>query len=430
VKTQLAYGAPNKPGKSVAHGSPLGEEEAQGAKAFYQWDYEEAFTVPDGVYEHFQSALTDAKQKEEAWHDLYNRYKAAYPQKANDLERVMRAELPDEWQDHLPVYAAMDQKIATRTASHDVLNAIAGHVPELFGGAADLSSSTKAFIKESADFKEDHYEGRNVRFGVREFAMAAISNGLSLHGGIRPFASTYFVFSDYMKPAMRLSALMGLPVVYIFTHDSLAVGEDGPTHQPVEQLASFRAMPGLTVIRPADAYETISAWKVALNQTNRPTVLVLSRQGLPVLEETAALADSGTAKGAYVLSPAKKETELLLIGTGSEVHLLVEAQSRLFEKNIDAAVVSMPSWELFEKQSQAYKESVIPPHIKKRLAVEMGASYGWYRYVGLEGKVLGVDSFGASGNGNDLVKRHGFTVDRIVAEVEDMISADAIGKVK
>ncbi len=354
---------------------------------------------------------------------MFNRYKVSYPQQAKDLERVMNAELPVEWEDDLPVYEPEDQKIATRTASHDVLNAIAGHVPELFGGAADLSSSTKTFIKGYTDFKEGQYGGRNVKFGVREFAMAAISNGLALHGGIRPFASTYFVFSDYLKPALRLSALMGLPVTYIFTHDSLAVGEDGPTHQPVEQLASFRAMPGLTVIRPADANETVSAWKIALKQNDQPTVLVLSRQGLPVLDKNRGV--TGTClKGAYILSPSKNETEILLIGTGSEVHLLVEAQERLLEKNVDASVVSMPSWDLFEKQSKDYKETIFPPHIKKRIAVEMGASYGWYKYVGLEGKVLGVDSFGASGNGNDLVKRHGFTVDRIVEEVMEMMMAE------
>ncbi|MED1468443.1 transketolase [Bacillus salipaludis] len=420
VRTIIGYGAPNKAGKSVAHGAPLGRDEASAAKAFYHLVSTEEFHVPDKVYEYFQTIKERGKQKEREWIQLFQNYKEEYPTLATQFERIINGDLPEEWDSALPLYDA-GGKMATRVASNQVLEALTQRLPEFFGGSADLASSTKGKINGGSDFRAGHYEGRNVHFGVREFAMAATANGMALHFGVRPFVSTYFVFSDYLRPALRLSALMGVPVTYVFTHDSLAVGEDGPTHQPVEQLVSLRAIPRVSVIRPADANETVYAWKAAVEERERPTVLVLSRQDLPILEGTARLGKNGVEKGAYVLSEAKGEAKALLMGSGSEVQLMLGAQKVLAEQGIGVSVISFPSWELFEKQSQDYKNQVLPDSIDVRLAVEMGSSLGWHKYVGRNGKVIGVDNFGASGKGGQLVEMRGFTVENIVSQLLELL---------
>lgn len=423
VKTTIAYGSPNKSGKSIAHGAPLGKDEVKATKEFYHWNYEDDFYVPDEVYAHFASIYEEGRKKETEWETLFSDYKIAHPQLAAQLERTINGQLPEDYDHQLPIYDANGKGIATRTSSGEVLNILAGSLPELFGGAADLSSSTKAVIKEASDFKAGHYEGRNIRFGVREFAMTAISNGLSLHGGLRPFISTYFVFSDYMRPAMRLSALMGLPVIYILTHDSIAVGQDGPTHQPIEQLTSLRVMPRVTVMRPSDANEVVESWRTAIMNQTKPTVLVLSRQDLPVLDGTNRLARAGVAKGAYILSAAKGKADALLMGSGSEVHLLTAAQNLLRESGIEVSVISFPSWDLFDAQPKEYQNEVLPSTVNVRVAVEMGASHGWYKYVGRKGFVFGIDDFGISGNSKEVIIKYGFTVERVVQKVMSMVES-------
>lgn len=421
IKTILAYGAPNKAGKSVAHGSPLGSDEARGTKAFYNWKYHEDFYVPNEVYAYFDEIKEQGIQMESEWKQLLKQYNEKYPVLAAQFRRVMAGELPQDWASDLPLLHPVGKKIATRVTSNQILEVISQRLPELFGGSADLSSSTKGFINGGGRFQAGKFEGRNVYFGVREFAMAATANGMALHSGIRPFVSTYFVFSDYLRPALRLSALMGVPVTYIFTHDSIAVGEDGPTHQPIEQLFSLRSIPNLSVIRPADANETVYAWKVTVEEKSHPTVLVLSRQDLPILEGTACLAKDGVKKGAYVLSKAKRKADALLMGSGSEVQLLMNAQKVLAELGIEVSVISFPSWDLFEKQSKDYQNEVLPDDIDSRLAVEMGSPYGWYKFVGRKGKVLGIDCFGASGKGKKLIETYGFTVEHIVSKVLEML---------
>src|SRR5699024_3109178 len=331
--------------------------------------------------------------------------------------------LPVNFDQSLPTFEE-GESLATRAASGQAMNAIAEVVPSLFGGSADLASSNNTTIKGSEAFLPNSPEGRNIWFGVREFAMGAALNGLALHGGLQVYGATFFVFSDYVRPAVRLSALMGVPVTYVFTHDSVAVGEDGPTHEPVEHLASLRAMPGLSVIRPADANETVAAWHTAITSESTPTALVLSRQNLEVMKNTKAEAMEGVAKGAYIVSPASKaEADAILIATGSEVNLAVKAQEALKEEGIDASVVSMPSWDLFEKQDAMYKEAVLPKAVTKRLSIEMGASLGWHKYVGTEGDVLAIDTFGASAPGNLVIEKYGFTVENVVAKVKQLMNA-------
>jgi transketolase len=422
IKTLIGYGAPNKAGKCVAHGSPLGSDEARAAKAFYKWDDRGDFYVPDEVYVFFAAIKEQGKQKEADWKRLFNQYKEEFPELAAQFERVIAGKLPEQWDSELPLFDEAGQKMATRVTSNKVLESLSQQLPELFGGSADLSSSTKGMINGGGDYQAEQYAGRNVSFGVREFAMATTANGMALHGGIRPFVSTYFVFSDYLRPALRLSALMGVPVTYIFTHDSIAVGEDGPTHQPIEQLFSLRSIPRLSVIRPADANETVYAWKATVVEREHPTVLVLSRQDLPILEGTAQLAKDGVDKGAYVLSRAKGTAAALLLGTGSEVQLLIEAQKVLAERGIDVSVISFPSWDRFDRQSQDYQNNVLPDAIDTRLAVEMGSSLGWHKYVGRKGKVIGIDDFGASGKGNQVIETYGFTASHIVFQVLEMLT--------
>ncbi|WP_245831740.1 transketolase [Oceanobacillus senegalensis] len=421
VKTVIGYGSPNKSGSSDSHGAPLGEEEVKLTKENYNWSHE-PFFVPEEVYADFQEKVvqkgTDAEDK---WNQLVADYKQSYPELGKQLDLDINGELPKDWDKDLPVYEAGKDTLATRASSGEVLNAIAKAVPNFFGGSADLAGSNKTTINNAADFSSENYAGRNIWFGVREFAMAAALNGMALHSGLKVFGGTFFVFSDYLRPAVRLSSLMKAPVTYVWTHDSIAVGEDGPTHEPVEHLAAFRSMPGLSLIRPADGNETQAAWRLAVESTDQPTALVLTRQNLPTLEGTKEKAYEGVKRGAYVVSDSRKETpDALILSTGSEVQLAVLAQKELKEKNIDVRVISMPSWDRFEAQNQAYKDEVIPPQVKKRLAVEMAVPFGWERYTGDEGKILGIDTFGASGNGNKVMEEFGFTVKNVVKQVEDL----------
>ncbi|MFJ8235070.1 transketolase [Ureibacillus sp. NPDC094379] len=418
VKTVIGFGSPNKSGKSDVHGAPLGADEVTLTKAAYAWEHE-PFAIPQEVYDTFKAASeVQGVQSENEWNQKFESYKAEYPELAAQFEKAMNNELPEDFDAEVPVYEA-GKSVATRSSSGEVINALAKKVPSFFGGSADLAGSNKTTIKGAGDFSPETPDGRNIWFGVREFAMGAALNGMALHGGLNVFGGTFFVFSDYVRPAVRLSALMGLPVTYVFTHDSIAVGEDGPTHEPVEHLAAFRAMPNLTVFRPADANESAEAWKLAVSSKNVPTLLVLSRQNLPVLENSATLAKDGVAKGGYVVSPATKEVpDAILIATGSEVSLAVEAQKSLLADGIDASVVSMPSVDLFEQQSAEYKESVLPKAVSKRLAIEMGSSFGWHKYVGFEGDVLAIDKFGASAPGEIVMEKYGFTVENVVAKVK------------
>ncbi|WP_442962103.1 transketolase [Pseudogracilibacillus sp. SE30717A] len=421
IKTIIGYGSPNKSNSSSSHGAPLGADEVKLTKEYYEWAHDE-FHVADEVYKDFEDkVINKGTQLEKEWTDLLAAYEKAFPEQAVELKLAIENKLPEGWTETLPKYEAGKDSLATRVASSDVINAVAKSVPNFFGGSADLASSNNTMMKENADFTKESYDGKNIWFGVREFAMGAALNGMALHGGLKVYGGTFFVFSDYLRAAIRLSAIMKTPVTYVFTHDSIAVGEDGPTHEPVEQLPSLRAMPSLSVIRPADGNETQAAWRLALETTDQPTVLVLTRQGLPTLPETDENAYEGVKKGAYIVSDAQKEPEAILLATGSEVSLAVEAQKALLEKNIDVRVVSMPSWDRFEAQDSAYKEKIIPSNVKKRVAIEMASSLGWERYTGDEGSIIAVNTFGASGKGDVVVKEYGFTVENIISHVEDLL---------
>ncbi|MBK3494293.1 transketolase [Viridibacillus sp. YIM B01967] len=422
VKTVIGYGSPNKSGKADSHGAPLGTDEVKLTKESYGWSHE-PFFVPEDVYATFkQAADIQGTLAEATWNEQFDAYKKAFPELAEQFVNAMNGELPADFASEVPVYEA-GKSVATRSSSGEVINALAKKTPSFFGGSADLAGSNKTTIKGAGDFSATTPEGRNIWFGVREFAMGAALNGMALHGGVNVFGATFFVFSDYVRPAIRLSALMGLPVTYVFTHDSIAVGEDGPTHEPIEHLAALRAMPNLSIIRPADANESAEAWKVAVSSKNKPTVLVLSRQNLPVLDHSASLAADGVAKGAYVVSKANKEVaDALVLATGSEVSLAVEAQKLLAAEGIEVSVVSMPSFDRFDAQDAAYKEAVLPKTITKRLAIEMGASFGWHKYTGFEGDVLAIDQFGASAPGEIVMKEYGFTVENVVAKVKALFA--------
>jgi transketolase len=420
IKTTIGYGSPNKAGKSASHGAPLGKDEIKLTKEAYQWSYDGEFHVPAEVAQYFESAKEQGMKKEEEWNTYFASYQGAHPELANQFLQAQKGELPKGWHEVSPVYET-GKAVATRSSSGEAINAFAKTVPQLIGGSADLASSNKTLIKDGGNFNREDYSGRNLWFGVREFAMGAALNGMALHGGLKVFGSTFFVFSDYLRPAIRLSALMKLPVTYVFTHDSIAVGEDGPTHEPVEQLASLRAVPDLSIIRPGDANESSAAWRLALESTDTPTVLVLTRQDLPTIEGTSENAYEGVKKGAYVISEAKGEMKALLLATGSEVSLAVEAQNALRVEGIETRVVSMPSWDRFEKQTAQYKESVIPSSVKARLGIEMGSSIGWTKYTGDAGDVLAIDQFGASAPGEVIMKEYGFTVENVVAKVKALL---------
>ncbi|WP_224925409.1 transketolase [Bacillus pumilus] len=419
VKTTIGFGSPNRAGTSGVHGAPLGSDEAKLTKEAYSWTFEEDFHVPSEVYDHFKEAVKDAGQKKEAaWNEQFAQYEKEYPELAAQLKLAIEGELPENWDQEVPVYEA-GSSLASRASSGEVLNGIAKQVPFFIGGSADLAGSNKTTIKNTDDFGKEHYAGKNIWFGVREFAMGAALNGMALHGGLRVFGGTFFVFSDYLRPAIRLAALMGLPVTYVFTHDSIAVGEDGPTHEPVEQLASLRAMPNLSVIRPADGNETAAAWKLAVSSTDKPTALVLTRQNLPTIDQAPEKAYEGVEKGGYVVvEAADAQPEALLLASGSEVGLAIEAQKALEKEGIRASVVSLPAWDRFDQQSDEYKESVLPTAVRARVAIEMGASLGWERYTGLDGDVIAIDKFGASAPGETIIEKYGFTVSNVVSRVK------------
>lgn len=413
VKTVIGYGAP-KEGTSSVHGAPIGEEGITAAKAVYGWEYPD-FTVPEEVAARFKETMIDEGQKaEEAWNEMFKNYEHAHPELAKQFKEAFANQLPEGWEQELPKYE-LGTSAASRVTSKETIQAISKVVPSFWGGSADLSASNNTMVAAEKDFEPGQYEGRNIWFGVREFAMAAAMNGIQLHGGSHVYGGTFFVFTDYLRPAIRLAALQKVPVTYVLTHDSVAVGEDGPTHEPIEQLASVRCIPNVHVIRPADGNETVAAWKIAMNSTETPTILVLSRQNLPVLEGTLEHASDSVQKGAYVLSPQKGEQPAgILIATGSEVNLAVEAQAKLAEEGIGVSVVSMPSFDLFEKQSAEYKESVLPKAVTKRVAIEAAASFGWERYVGTEGKTITIDHFGASAPGGLVLEKFGFTPENVV----------------
>lgn len=414
VKTVIGYGAP-KQGTNAVHGNPLGEEGVKAAEAVYGWTYP-SFTVPDEVLARFKEDIQVSGAKAEAvWNDLFAQYRAAYPELAQQFDDAFANKVTVELKRILPQYGEKDS-LASRAASEKAIQAVANGVPFLWGGAADLSGSNKTNIANSGEFQDNAYGERNICFGVREFAMACAMNGISLHGGTRVFGGTFFVFTDYLRAAIRLSALQHQPVIYVLTHDSVAVGEDGPTHEPVEQLASLRCMPNVQVLRPADGNETSAAWKTALETTDKPTVLVLSRQNLNTLPSSVDKVYEGIDRGGYVVSPAQKDVPGgLLIATGSEVNLAVEAQAKLKnEHGQDVSVVSLPSFDRFEAQSAAYKESVLPHDVKKRVSIEAGSTFGWERFIGSEGAAIGIDHFGASGSGDLVLDKFGFNVDNVV----------------
>ncbi len=422
IRTHIGYGSPNKVDSPSAHGSPLGEEEVKLVKKFFDFDPEKSFEVPDEVLQFYREVGKKGIAKENEWNDLYKKYKENYPELAAEYELLSNGNLPYGWKDHLPVFKAGEEKIATRKASGKVLNAIADYLPHLIGGSADLSPSTDTELTKYKSFSESNREGRNFHFGIREHAMGSILNGMALTRGIIPYGATFLIFSEYMRPPIRLAAIMKIRPIIIYTHDSIGLGEDGTTHQPIEQLISLRSIPNITVIRPADANETVQAWRVALEHRDGPVVLVLTRQGLPVIDQNKYTKASELEKGAYILSESERELQLILIGTGSEVSLLIEVQKKLKEQNIAACVVSMPSWELFEKQDVGYKEKIFPAKLKKRLAVEAGSTLGWHKYVTDEGDVLGIDTFGHSAPAEDLFKLFGFTVENIVNKAKKLLS--------
>lgn len=425
IKTIIGYGSPNKAGKgghAGPHGAPLGVEEVALTKRAYGWPEDRHFYVPQEVYDHFAEVRARGERAEADWNRLFAAYEREYPELAAQFRRALSGELPDGWDAALPVYSPSDKPIATRNASGNAINAIAPKVPWLFGGSADLESSTMTHMKGFGRFSKEDYAGRNVYFGVREFAMAAAMNGMALHGGVKPYGGTFFVFSDYLRPAMRLAAIQNLPVVYVLTHDSIGVGEDGPTHEPVEQLAAVRAIPNMTVIRPADANETSQAWRFAMENRQGPVALVLTRQPVPILEGTAEKAREGVVRGAYVLADAPDgNPQLLLLATGSEVSLAMEAWKKLVEQGIAARVVSMPSWELFDRQPKDYRDAVLPPSVKARLAIEMAHPMGWAKYVGDAGDVMAIDRFGASAPVGVIVKEFGFTVENVIARAKALL---------
>lgn len=411
IRTEIGYGCPAKQGKASAHGEPLGEENLLEAKKFLGYNTEEAFYVADEVRDHMKTIMEKGKRAQEEWNKLWESYKKNYPELAEEWEAWHNPELQVDLLNDESYWTFDDKPTATRSSSGEVLNRLAKIIPNLIGGSADLAPSNKSVMKDRGVFSAEDYSGSNIHFGIREHAMAAIANGMSVHGGVRPYVATFFVFTDYMKAAMRLSALMKQPVIYILTHDSIGVGEDGPTHQPIEHLAAIRSIPNFTVIRPADSRETAAAYLAALTRSDSPTALVLTRQNLPQLEGTGPDA----LKGAYILSDSEKGTpDIILMASGSEVQLIVEAQKVLKEKGVDARVVSMPSWELFEEQSEEYKEKVLPKNVRARLAVEAGSSFGWHKYVGLDGDTITRDDFGASAPADILFKEFGFTVENVV----------------
>ena len=415
--TTIGYGSPNKADSSAAHGAPLGADEVEKTREVLGWDYP-PFHVPDEVYRYTQQALTRGADAQAAWNDLLEAYSEDHPEAAQRLERWLSGDLPLGWDADLPTFEP-GTSMATRKASGAAINALAPNVENLFGGSADLAGSNKTRMEDFDDFQIDTPHGNNVNFGVREHGMAAICNGIALHGGLRPFCATFLIFTDYLRPSLRLAALMGLPVTYVCTHDSIGLGEDGPTHQPVEHYAALRAIPNLTFIRPGDATETVQAWKVALEHADGPVVLSLTRQGLPEQDRAGSAGD--LSNGAYILRDSDGMPDLILIASGSEVGLAVEAAEALEADDVNVRVVSMPSWELFEAQPNAYQAKVLPPDVTARVAVESGVTLGWERYTGTRGAIVGLNRFGASAPGAEVMDKLGFNVDNVVAHCRQVL---------
>jgi transketolase len=425
LDSHIGYGSPHKQDTPEAHGEPLGDEEVRLTKRSYGWPEDAQFLVPDGVREHFAAGIGkrggEARKK---WTELFAAYRAKYPELATEIEQMQRRDLPADWDRNLPVFPADAKGVAGRDASGKVLNVLAQNIPWFLGGSADLGPSNKTTLKfeGAGDFQPDNYGGKNLHYGIREHAMAATLNGLSL-SKLRAFGATFFIFSDYAKPAIRLSALMELPTILVFTHDAMGDGEDGPTHQPVEQLLSLRAIPGLATLRPGDANEVVEAYRHVMQLRHQPAVLVLSRQPLPTLDRTKYAPASGVARGAYVLADASgKNPELIFIATGSEVSLAVEAHEKLVAEGIRSRVVSMPSWDIFEHQTQDYRDGVLPPHVTARIAVEQASTFGWERYVGTKGRVIGMETFGASAPLKELQKKFGFEPGRLLAVAKELLA--------
>ena len=420
VKTIIGFGSPNKAGSNGVHGAPLGEEERALTFKEYGLDPEKRFNVPEDVYEIFKSTmLKRANENEEAWNNMLKNYSEAYPELAEEFKLAMSGKLPNHYANALPEYD-LNHSGASRADSGEIIQKLSEFVPSFFGGSADLAGSNKSNVKEAKDYNKDTPEGKNLWFGVREFAMGAAVNGMAAHGGLHPYAATFFVFSDYLKPALRLSSIMGLNSTFIFTHDSIAVGEDGPTHEPIEQLAGLRAIPNMNVIRPADGNETRVAWEVALESEQTPTSLVLTRQNLPTLDVDKQTVENGVRKGAYIVFETEQQLEYLLLASGSEVNLAVEAAKELEQQGKGVRVISMPNWYAFEQQSSEYKESILPSDVTKRIAIEMASPLGWHKYVGIEGKVIGINSFGASAPGDLVVEKYGFTKENILKQVRSL----------
>jgi len=420
LRTHIAYGSPNKQDTHGAHGAPLGEEEIRLTKENLGWPANKKFYVPPASLKTFRKCVTQGKKAEGLWQKKFKAFEKKYPELAAQWQAAISCKLLRGWDAKIPSFANAGP-IATRSASGQVINGLAEKLPNLVGGSADLAPSNNTLIKSSFDFQKGSYDGRNIRFGVREHAMGSILSGMALHGGIRPYGGTFLVFADYCRPAIRLAALMKVPVTYVFTHDSVAVGEDGPTHQPVEHLAALRAIPGLIVIRPADATETAAAWRVAIKTANAPVALILSRQNLPVIDRKQYPSAVALAKGGYILADTDGTPDAILIGSGSEVHLCLEARERLAKKGVAVRMVSMPSWELFEKASKNYRDKVLPPNVTTRVAVEAGISMGWERYVGSQGTVIGIDRFGASAPGGTIMEKYGMKASAVAAKVMALV---------
>ncbi|NDP22997.1 MAG: transketolase [Paludibacter sp.] len=422
VPTHIGYGSPNKADTAAAHGSPLGEDEVKLVKKHFGFDPDQYFEVPGEVLDYYRAAGKKGIKKEEDWNELFRSYKEKYTEQANEYELFSSGKLPVGWKEKLPVFKAGDKEMATRKASGKVLNAIADYLPNLIGGSADLAPSTDTDLEKYKSFTSDNYAGRNFHFGIREHAMGAILNGLALSKFIIPYGATFLIFSEYMRPPIRLAAIMKIRPIFIYTHDSIALGEDGTTHQPIEQLISLRSIPNITVIRPADANETTQAWRVALEQTGGPVAIILTRQGLPVIDQEKYTKADAVEKGAYILSESETNPQIILIATGSEVQLIIAAQQQLKEQNIGARVVSMPSWELFENQDEVYKEKIFPQALKKRLAVEAGSTMGWHKYVTDEGDIIGINRFGESAPGEEVMQEYGFTIENVVKRAKALLS--------
>ncbi len=422
VRTHIGYGSPNKQDTASAHGEPLGAEEIKLTKENLGWPLEPQFLIPEEALKHFRQALEKGKAWEEEWTDWFEAYEKAHPELAAECQRWMSGQLPDGWEKEIPSFPADPKGVATRVTSGTVLNAVAPILPNLIGGSADLAPSNKTFVKGGEVFQVGQYDGRNFHFGVREHGMGSILNGMALHGGVIPYGGTFLIFSDYMRPPIRLAAMMGLKVIYIFTHDSIGLGEDGPTHQPIEQLAALRAIPNLTVLRPCDANETAEAWRFALQHKEGPVALALTRQGLPILDRKTYASADGLHRGGYVLSDdGDKRPDIILMASGSEVHIAIEAGDKLAGKGVSVRVVSMPSWELFDKQTEGYRDQVLPPEIKARIAIEAGVTQGWHRYLGNKAAAVGIDHFGASAPYKILYEKFGITADRVVEKALQLL---------